>query len=231
MLNFLHTKKLHIFKQLKLEENLLKNSEKPYCLINEGTSSSIILGISNIANDLVEVKKAKKDKIPLIKRFTAGGCVFVDANTLFVTFIFSKNSLNITFFPEPILRWAENFYKKVFEADNFKLTENDFVIDDKKIAGNALYIKKNRFLLHTSFLMDFDNKQMKKYLKIPKIAPKYRENRSHEDFLSPIKKKYSKEDFILKIKNILKKNFKIRNCNLSDMERRDTKFSTTLLYE
>ncbi|KKN50693.1 hypothetical protein LCGC14_0630020, partial [marine sediment metagenome] len=113
-------------------------------------------------------------------------------NTIFVTFIFSKKSLDITFFPEPILRWAENFYKKVFEIENFKLIENDFVIDDKKIAGNAMYIKKDRFLLHTSFLMDFDDKKMKKYLKVPKIAPKYRKNRSHENFLSPLKEKYSK---------------------------------------
>ncbi|NGX53212.1 MAG: putative lipoate-protein ligase A [Candidatus Anoxychlamydiales bacterium] len=229
MLSLIHTKKLNIFKQLRLEEILLKNYDKPFCLINEGTSSSVILGISNVAQDLVEIEKAKKDNIPILKRFTAGGCVFVDKNTLFVTFIFSKKSLDITFFPEPILRWAESFYKKVFEVDNFKLIENDFVIDDKKIAGNAMYIKKDRFLLHTSFLMDFDDKKMKRYLKIPKIAPKYRKNRSHEKFLSSLREKYSKEDFSLKIKDILNGFFKIKDCNLSDIENRDTKFSTTYL--
>ena len=229
MLSLIHTKKLNIFKQLRLEEILLKNYDKPFCLINEGTSSSVILGISNVAQDLVEIEKAKKDNIPILKRFTAGGCVFVDKNTLFVTFIFSKKSLDITFFPEPILRWAEIFYKKIFEIENFKLIENDFVIDDKKIAGNAMYIKKDRFLLHTSFLMDFDDKKMKRYLKIPKIAPKYRKNRSHEKFLSSLREKYSKEDFSLKIKDILNGFFKIKDCNLSDIENRDTKFSTTYL--
>ena len=224
MLNFIHTKKLNIFEQLQLEEILLKNDDKPYCLIKEGTSSSVVLGISNDVKDLVEIKKAKKDKIPILKRFTAGGCVYVDVNTLCVTFIFSKKSLDITFFPEPILRWAESFYKKVFEIDNFKLIENDFVIDDKKIAGNAMYIKKDRFLLHTSFLMDFDYTKMKKYLKIPKVAPKYRKNRSHESFLSPLKERYSKEDFSLKIETTLKDFFKVKDCNLSDIERRDTKF-------
>ena len=99
MLNYIHTKKINISKQLKLEENLLKNLDLPFCLINEGTDSSIVLGISNNAKDLVEINQAKKDNIPIIKRFTAGGCVLVDENTLFVTFIFSKKPLDITFFP------------------------------------------------------------------------------------------------------------------------------------
>ncbi|KKM03672.1 hypothetical protein LCGC14_1772100, partial [marine sediment metagenome] len=86
MLNFIHTKKLNIYKQLKLEEALLKNFDKPFCIINEGSSSSVILGISNNISDLVEIEKAKEDKIPIIKRFTAGGCVFVDKNTIFATF-------------------------------------------------------------------------------------------------------------------------------------------------
>lgn len=229
MLNFIHTKKLNIFKQLELEENLLKNLDSPFCIINEGTTSSIILGISNVLKDLVDIDLAKKDNVPIIKRFTAGGCVYVDENTLFVTFIFSKSFLDITFFPEPILRWAENFYKKIFGTKNFKLIENDFVIDNKKIAGNAMYIKKDRFLLHTSFLMDFDDKKMKKYLKIPKIAPKYRKNRSHDNFLSSINKRLSKEEFIQKIKKTLKDEFDIKNIDLPDIKKESTKFSTSYL--
>lgn len=218
MLNYIHTKKVNISKQLKLEEKILKNLDLPFCLINEGTPSAIVLGISNNAKDLVEINQAKKDNIPIIKRFTAGGCVLVDENTLFVTFIFSKKFLDITFFPEPILRWAEKFYKKVFETKDFKLIENDFVIDMKKIAGNAMYIKKDRFLLHTSFLMDFDIIKMKKYLKIPKVAPKYRKNRSHESFLSPINQNYSKEIIINKIKTTLKELFKTKERSLSEIE-------------
>jgi len=220
MLKFIHEKELNILNQLKIEEFLLKNLDDNFCIINEGTSSSIILGVSNNEEDLIEIKNAKKDKIPIIKRFTAGGSVFVDKKTLFVTFIFSKNSLPITFFPEPILRWAENFYKKVFELKNFKLIENDFVIDDKKIAGNAMYIKKDRFLLHTSFLMDFDNKKMKKYLKIPKAAPKYRKNRSHKSFLLSLKKILSKEIFVKKIKYRLDNIFELENISFLDIEKK-----------
>ncbi len=218
MLNFIHTKKLNIFKQLKLEKKLLKEIDKPFCIINEGTASSIILGISNVAKDLVKIDLAQMDKIPIIQRFTAGGCVFVDENTLFVTFIFSKNFLSIPLFPESILKWAETFYKKVFKFKNFKLIDNDFAIGNKKVAGNAMYIKKDRFLLHTSFLLDYDIQKMKKYLKMPKKTPAYRKNRSHENFLYPLKKKYSKKEVISKIKFALKETFvKLINWNLSDL--------------
>ena len=229
MLNFIHTKKLNILDQLKIEEHLLRHSDESYCLINEGTSKAVVLGISNDIKALVKNKDLKKDKILLIKRFTAGGCVFVDENTLFITFIFSKKSLSFTFFPEPILRWAENFYKKVFEIENFKLIENDFVIDDKKIAGNAMYIKKDRFLLHTSFLMDYDIEKMKKYLKIPKAAPKYRKNRSHECFLSSISKMFSKEVFVSKIKKILQKTFLVKPLNILDAKEVKKEYSTKFL--
>ncbi|NGX62933.1 MAG: putative lipoate-protein ligase A [Candidatus Anoxychlamydiales bacterium] len=215
MLNFLHLKKINILTQLNLEEKFLRNFDEPFCIINEGTSDAIILGISNLEKDLVHLQNTKKDKIPLIKRFTAGGCVFVDQNTLFVTFIFSKKYLDITFFPEPILRWAETFYKKVFDLKSFKLIENDFVIDDKKVAGNAMYIKKDRFLLHSSFLLDFDKNKMQKYLKTPKITPQYRKDRAHSNFLAPIKSRYSKDEFIQKIKIALKNSFNLKDYNLS----------------
>ena len=155
--------------------------------------------------------------------------VFVDEDTLFVTFIFSKKSLDITFFPEPILRWAEKFYKKVFEIENFKLIENDFIIDDKKIAGNAMYIKKDRFLLHTSFLLDFDINKLKKYLKIPKSAPAYRKNRSHKEFLSPIKNIFSKDLFISKIKQALQKSFVVKHLNILDIKKAKIEYSTKIL--
>ena len=226
MLNFIRTKNLNILDQLKIEEALLRTSKESFCIINEGCSKAVVLGISNDIEALVKNKNVQKDKVLLIKRFTAGGCVFVDEDTIFVTFIFSKRHLDITFFPEPILRWAHKFYKKVFENQNFHLLENDFVIDNKKIAGNAMYIKKDRFLLHTSFLFDFEIDNIEKYLKIPKIAPSYRKNRSHKDFLSPIKNIFSKDLFISKINKALKDLFLINSCYATDIKKDLLQYST-----
>ena len=67
MLKFIHTKNFDILSQLKLEESLLKNTKDSFCLINEGTKKTIILGVSNKSKELIKLKNAKKDKIPIIK--------------------------------------------------------------------------------------------------------------------------------------------------------------------
>lgn len=68
----------------------------------------------------------------------------------------------------------------------FILREHDYVIGDKKIAGNAQTITKDRWVHHTSFLWDYDNHNMS-YLSIPKKRPEYRANRDHNDFLRRLK--------------------------------------------
>jgi len=229
MLKFIHTKKIDIFTQLKREETLLKTSKDSFCIINEGTSPAIVLGISNKPKDLISTDRAKKDKVPLIKRFSGGGTVFVDGNTIFVTFIFSKDFLKIDLFPEPIMRWAEKFYKKVFKQFNFSLIENDFVINNKKIAGNAKYIKKDRFLLHTSFLLDYNKEKMNKYLLLPQRTPAYRNKRSHIDFLTTLKSYLSKDAFIKSLKNQLKSSFKIDPINFLDIQINKIEHSTQLI--
>ena len=205
-LNIIHKKNLNIKKQLELEENLLKKSDENFCFINEGTENAIVLGVSNKEKELIDLDKTKKDKIEIIRRFSGGGTVFVDKDTLFISFIFSKKSLKFSY-PEEIFRWVYSFYKKVFKKDNFYLNENDFTFDDKKCCGNAQYIKKDRWLHHSSFLWDF-KKQNMDYLHLPKKAPKYRENRSHSEFLIPLKKSFkSKDDFINRIKKALAEEF------------------------
>lgn len=52
----------------------------------------------------------------------------------------------------------------------------------EKIGGNAQYIKKDRWLHHTSFLYDYKPHLMQ-LLKHPKKTPAYREGRGHEAFV------------------------------------------------
>jgi lipoate-protein ligase A len=93
------------------------------------------------------------------------------------------------------------------------------ILKDKKCCGNAQYIKKDRWLHHSSFLWDFNSLNMD-YLKIPKIAPKYRKDRKHQDFLCSISSYFpSKENFIQKIKEELSNNFKVEMVSLKETEK------------
>lgn len=73
----------------------------------------------------------------------------------------------------------------------FRLRENDYVLGERKIGGNAQSIVSGGFLHHTSFLWDWDDMNME-YLTLPQKRPDYRGDRSHDEFLVRLKDHYGK---------------------------------------
>ena len=206
-LNVVHTKNLFILKQLQLEEALLRLDNNNWCIINESTTPAIVLGISSKPDEMIHAEILKKEPIPIIRRYSGGGTVSVNENTFFISFIFSKTS--DLCFPEPIMRWSAKLFEKALKIPGFHLRENDYVIGDKKCAGNAQCIQKDRFSHHSSFLWDFDKKQMN-YLLYPPKTPSYRKKRDHSDFLCKLKEfSPSKMDVINSLKKFLHKNSQV----------------------
>lgn len=123
----------------------------------------------------MEVTAAAAARVQLVKRFTGGGTVIVDSNTLFATLIMQQDALpGVEPFPQPIMRWTEGLYMPVFgSAGPFALRENDYVFQHKKFGGNAQAITRGRWLHHTSFLWDYCPGNMA-LLKQPARAPEYR---------------------------------------------------------
>lgn len=207
-----------IFEQLQIEEALLRADERSFCIINHGSPKAIVMGSSGEPETLLDVARVKRDRIPVIKRFSGGGTVVVDEETLFITFILSKEHLNVHAFPEPILRWSADLYKEAWNIPHFQLRENDYCIGEKKCGGNAQYIRKDRWLHHTSFLWDYAGKNMN-YLLLPSKQPKYRENRSHEEFLTRLKDHaMSKEDLVQRVKKSLVKQLYISEFDVEKWE-------------
>ncbi|CAJ2668999.1 unnamed protein product [Trifolium pratense] len=198
LMNVVRLKGMSILDQLHLEERLLRTTSDNWCLINDGTNSpSIVMGLSGKLSELVEAKSVLRDHIPIIRRFTGGGTVIVDNGTIFVTLICNKDAVpNVQPFPRPIMSWSGLLYSKVFEGiADFQLRENDYAFGDRKFGGNAQSITKNRWIHHTSFLWDYEVKNMS-YLKLPAKAPKYRLTRDHTDFICRMKEHMPRSKFI-----------------------------------
>ncbi len=199
-----------IYEQLQLEEKLLRSDSGNWCIINEGSAPAIVLGISGKQEELVDCAQAAQDQIPLIRRFSGGGTVIVDQDTLFITFICQKQIHPFPAYPEPIMRWTQELYRDALQLPQFNLKENDYVIGDRKFGGNAQYIKKDRWLHHSSLLWNFSSKNMS-YLLHPKKTPPYRQNRHHEDFLCRLSDYFSdKELFIQGVIGALSKRFSVQ---------------------
>lgn len=201
-----------ILDQLRLEEALLRADDKNYCLFNDGTEPAIVLGISSKIDQLIHLKQAKQQKLSMIRRFSGGGTVVVDQNTLFVTTILNKKSCSFEPFPKPILEFGCTLY-----LPYFSLKDHDYVIEDRKYGGNALCITKERLLHHTSWLWDYDVEKMS-VLKIPDKAPEYRKGRSHQEFISCLSHLFpSKETLFSKVKERLEKSFCVEEVSLGTL--------------
>lgn len=194
LVRLVRTSGLCILRQLRLEEKLLRSpGAGNWCLLNDGTPErSVVLGISGKPHQLVDVRRALDDGVRVIKRFSGGGTVIVDRDTQFVTLVMNAAAVpDLALFPRQIMEWTGTLYggrpHGVFaDMPGWQLRENDYVIGERKVGGNAQSISKDRWLHHTSFLWDFREETMK-YLTNPAKQPRYRANRSHSDFLAPLK--------------------------------------------
>ena len=194
LVRLVRTSGLCILRQLRLEEKLLRSpGAGNWCLLNDGTPErSVVLGISGKPHQLVDVRRALDDGVRVIKRFSGGGTVIVDRDTQFVTLVMNAAAVpDLALFPRQIMEWTGTLYggrpHGVFaDMPGWQLRENDYVIGERKVGGNAQSISKDRWLHHTSFLWDFREETMK-FLTNPAKQPRYRANRSHSDFLAPLK--------------------------------------------
>jgi len=187
-------KKTSIEKQLELELSLLREDDRSFLIINEDPPPAIVMGSSQKADEVIHIDRAKESKVPIIRRFSAGGCVILGEGCVMVSLILNKQKVGINLFPNTIMEWTEGFYKNALPINTFALTDNDYTIGNKKVGGNAQYIKKDRFLHHTSFLWDFDETMMDLLTHPPK-EPSYRKKRQHKDFLTTLKPHLSKDEF------------------------------------
>lgn len=211
--NLLKLQNTPIFTQLQIEEALLRAGTDNYCLINEGSTEAIVMGISGKPEQLVHPDFFSSN-IPLIKRFSGGGTVFVDANTYFITLIF--NNQNLPQYPREILKWTETLLKPVFSPLDFQLKENDYTLGDHKFGGNAQAICKDRWLHHSSLLWDYDPLKMNLLL-MPHKRPAYRNDRPHQDFLCTLKPHFSKEEITKRLISRLAAQFTLKEISLDDI--------------
>jgi lipoate---protein ligase len=217
-LHLIETEKLPILQQLQIEEALLRTDDRLWCLINQGSPPAVVMGISGALDEL-ELDRLRAQQIPIIRRFSGGGTVIVDNNTLFVTLLGPKTVLSpIPCFPEPLLRWTGSLYAEALGLPHFGPRENDFVLGEKKCAGNAQYFRKERWLHHTSFLWDYHPERME-CLKLPRRTPPYRQGRNHGDFLTPLCHHLpSLDSLLVNLRATLHHHFEVVEVTLPELE-------------
>jgi len=88
---------------------------------------------------------------------------------------------------------TESLIRQNEDIPDFRLRENDYVLGEQKMGGNAQSLVQDAWLHHTSFLWDYQNEHME-YLTLPEKRPEYRGNRDHDDFLVKLKNVYGENN-------------------------------------
>jgi len=215
---FLMTDQFPIYDQLVFEEGFLRTRDENLIWINRGSPPAIVLGISSAIEAMIDPSRLALNPIPVIRRYSGGGTVVVDSQTLFVTWIFNSEEQKIAPYPQAIMQWSEQFYRSTLHNLPFALKENDYVIGEKKFGGNAQYLTKKRFTHHSTLLWEY-SKELMGLLKQPKKVPAYRFNRSHEDFLTCLSSYFQQvEEFLDPFQQTILKFFDCQRIDIDQLK-------------
>jgi len=201
-----------ILHQLHVEEALYKlRPLRSFLVLHHSAPPAVVLGMSGRVKKDVSIEAVAAAGVPVIRRFSGGGTVFIDRSTLFSSLISTAEFLQpdqalptppptcahmspqhthqVRVFPREVMRWMGAFYGRAFaearveEGSAFDLRDNDYVWGQRKFGGNAQRMSSTRWLQHTSFLWDYDAAKLGSYLPLPEKQPAYRQQRTHAEFL------------------------------------------------
>ncbi|KAK2197532.1 bifunctional RNA recognition motif domain/Class II Aminoacyl-tRNA synthetase-Biotinyl protein ligase (BPL) and lipoyl protein ligase (LPL)/Nucleotide-binding alpha-beta plait domain superfamily/RNA-binding domain superfamily [Babesia duncani] len=171
----------------------LASNHNAYFVVNAHSSDTraVIMGISGKAKDFIRNPlDCNRLEISLYNRFTGGGTVVVDENSI-TSSIICPIHLAVNIGPDNISKWAfDTIYKTCgLFNDSFGHMDGDFVVgnglDIFKVAGNAQALSQ-KALVHHSVFMWRQSPMINELLLKPSKAPPYRRNRNHDEFLKSI---------------------------------------------
>ena len=193
VINVLRLSRFPIYHQLLLEEAMLRGTTANWLIVNDGAfTPAIVMGISGKHEELIHGHEAVGSGIQVIRRFSGGGTVVVDENTVLTTLIMDQGHEHkppVEPYPKEIMKWtADHLFGPTFKRyGDFQLQENDYAFGQNKFGGNAQSITGKRWLHHTSFLWDYDHHLMALLKSSPPRAPEYRRGRDHHSFVMKLK--------------------------------------------
>jgi lipoate-protein ligase A len=162
----------------------------------EARETFVVVGYANKIAAEVNVENCRAQQIPIFRRCSGGGTVLQGAGCLNYALVLriAENSplAGISGANKFIMeknRAAVEALLPEFKIQNskFKISvcgHTDLALDGRKFSGNSQRRKKNFLLFHGTFLLDFNLALVGEFLKMPSQQPDYRQDRSHDEFVT-----------------------------------------------
>jgi len=145
----------------------------------------ICLGYFQDADKELDVRYCERNSLPVIRRETGGGAVYIDKNQLFVQWIFNQNSV-----PPRVDQRFQWFLKPMIETyrffgiDAYYCPVNDVHVDGKKIVGTGAAMIGNAEVVTGNFILSFDKAPFFKALNFPSSNFKELAREGLEEYMS-----------------------------------------------
>jgi lipoate-protein ligase A len=173
---------------LPVLRSVLHGAENDFC-VWEPKKIRVIMGRGGREEEDVISSNCIRDGIPVIRRRTGGGTVVLSPGVLvFSLACIVEKELVIREYARQVNGLIIEFLRGIFDADYREDGISDVCIGNRKIMGSGMYRRRNILFFQGSILVDPDLSLMDKYLKPPIKQPEYRNNRTHGDFVTTLKK-------------------------------------------
>jgi lipoate-protein ligase A len=150
----------------------------------------VVLGHSGKVHFEIELASCQANRIPILRRCSGGGTVLQGPGCLNYSLILRidhRDSLrNVSQTNSFVLGALKQALEPLIGPGVEIQGHTDLAFGMRKFSGNAQYRKRRFVLFHGTFLLYFDISVIGKFLPVPPKQPAYRQNRTHENFLTNV---------------------------------------------
>lgn len=177
---------------LALDEALLDEADEadgPMEVLRlwEPSQPIVIAGRSSRVSAEVDCDQCRKLGITILRRCSGGATVLTGPGCLMYALVLSYER-------RPALQMISEAHRFVLETLSNMLASavsgvqprgtSDLTVSGRKFSGNSMRAKRTHLLYHGTLLYDFPLGLVSKCLRMPPRQPDYRQERSHDDFLT-----------------------------------------------
>ncbi|MDH5474472.1 MAG: lipoate--protein ligase family protein [Cyclobacteriaceae bacterium] len=147
----------------------------------------ICIGYFQDPSKELDLTYCNKNNLPVIRRQTGGGAVFIDNKQLFVQWVFHPQSI-----PQKVEQKFQIFIQpmietyKFFGINAYEYGGHDVHVKGKKIVGTGAAYIGNAEVVTGNFIKEFDSKHMVGALKLPNEKMRSEVDRSMSEYMSSL---------------------------------------------
>ncbi len=127
---------------------------------------SVIFGRNQVIENEVNLDYCREHGIQFFRRKSGGGCVYADMSNVMMSYITRSNEVQTTFarYMEMVCQMLRELGLAATSTQN-----NDVLIGDRKVSGNAFYHIPGHSIVHGTMLFDTDMEHMLHAITPPQV--------------------------------------------------------------